>query len=439
MALAAYRDVVRSPGVMPVLVLGFLARIPFSTLSLLFTLHAVYRLDKSYLEAGLIVTASTLGMAISSPWRGRLVDSRGLRRAVAPSIVVQSLTLVVAAFVPYGALVGLAFVGGLFSLPVFSIVRTSLAVLVSARMRRTAFALDSVITEVVFMIGPAAVAALAFTIGTPLLLIVVGVSVAVAGIGLVIADPPTRSDQVMLPTKLPGALQSIEDAALAHADGLGDKRLSEDLTTGAIPVVDPGTKASARRQLLTLGGIALLVATATSNVILTATDLGLVALLKQVGSENLVGLVITVWCVGSALGGIVYGAITREVNPLWVIGALGLLTIPIALAHSVPTIAIACFLAGLACAPSITATGEAISHRVPEEARGEAMGWHGSAMTIGGAVGGPVIGAVIDGWGPSWGIGSAGLLGVAIALGGLAAMRVHRTRVRARLARELGR
>lgn len=436
MAMAAYRDVLRSPGVAPVLLLGFLARIPFSTLSLLFTLHAVYRLDQSYLEAGLIVTASTLGMAISSPLRGRLVDSRGLRRAVTPPIIVQSLALVAAAFVPYGALVALAFIGGLFSLPVFSIVRTSLSVLVPARMRRTAFALDSVITEVVFMIGPAAVAALAFTVGTPLLLIIVGASVAVAGLGLVIADPPTRSEQVMLPTKLPSSLQSIEDGVLARADGLGDKRTSEALTTGSIPVVDPDTRASARRQLLTLGGIALLVATATSNLILTATDLGLVALLTDLGSAHLVGLLITIWCVGSALGGIGYGALTRDIDPLWVVGALGLLTIPIAWAGSVPAIAIACFLAGLACAPSITATGEAISHRVPEEARGEAMGWHGSAMTIGGAVGGPVIGAVIDGWGASWGIAGAGLLGVAIALGGIAATRLHRARVRARLARE---
>lgn len=429
----AYRSVLSTPQVTPLLILGFLARIPFSTLALVLTLHAVYGLGQSFLAAGLIVTASTVGTAISSPWRGRLVDRRGLRRAVIPSIIVQSTTLVVAAFVPYAALLALALIGGLFAIPVFSIVRTSLSVLVPAASRRSAFALDSVATEFVFMIGPAVATVLSFSIGTRATLVVVGLSVAVAGIGLAVADPPTRSAQVMLPAKLPGPLQSMEDAALARTEGLPDKRVAEGLTTGAIPVVDPGTRAGARRGLLTWGGLAVLIATATCSLILTATDVSLVALLQEVGEEELVGLVITIWCLGSAIGGITYGALTREIGSLWVVGLLGALTIPIALAHTVPTIALACFVAGLACAPSLTATGEAISHRVPEEARGEAMGWHGSAMTIGASVGGPAIGGIIDGWGPSWGIGTAGMLGVVIAVGGILAMSVRRARVRRRL------
>lgn len=430
----AYRSVLATPQVAPLLILGFLARIPFSTLALVLTLHSVYGLGRSFLSAGLVVTASTVGTAISSPWRGRLVDTRGLRRAVIPSIVVQSLTLVAAAFVPYEALLGVALLGGLFALPVFSIVRTSLSVLVPATSRRSAFALDSVATEIVFMIGPAVATVLCFAIGTRTTLVVVGISVAVAGIGLAVANPPTRSEQVVLPARLPAPLRSMEDAALARAEGLSDKRVAEGIVTGAIPVVNPDSRAGARRGLLTWGGISVLVATSTASLIITATDVSLVALLGEVGAQEMVGLVITIWCLGSAIGGIAYGALTREVGSLWVVGLLGALTVPIALVHSVPAIALVCFVAGLACAPSITATGEAISHRVPEEARGEAMGWHGSAMTIGASVGGPVVGAIIDGAGPSWGIGSAGLLGVAVGLGGILATRVRRARVRRRFA-----
>lgn len=431
--MTAYRDVLRTPGVASLLVLGFLARIPFSTLSLLLTLHAVTTLDRSYLEAGLVVTAATLGTAISSPLRGRLIDTRGLRRAVAPSIVVQSSALIAAAFVPFVPMVLLALLSGLFALPIFSIVRTSLSVLVPASSRRTAFSLDSVATEFVFMTGPAAVTVMALWIGTGPTLVIVGLAVGVAGIGLALANPPTRSDQVMLPTRLPGPLQSMEGGALAASEGLADKRFSETLTTGSIPVVDPDTRASARRGLLTLGGLAILVATATSTLILTATDVSLVAMLRDLDAAGMIGPIISIWCLGSAIGGISYGMLRSDIGSLWVVGLLGVLTIPIALVHTVPTIALACFLAGLACAPSITATGEAISHRVPEEARGEAMGWHGSAMTIGGAVGGPAIGAVIDAAGPNWGIGTAGLLGVLIAGGGIVAMRTHRSRVRHRL------
>ncbi|MCT2296278.1 hypothetical protein M3F57_09025 [Brachybacterium muris] len=53
-------------------------------------------------------------------------------------------------------------------------------------------------------------------------------------------------------------------------------------------------------------------------------------------------------------------------------------------------------------------------------------------MTIGSAVGSPLFGAVIDGFGPAWGVGSAALLATVVAVSGLVAMsirRVHRRRV----------
>lgn len=431
--MKTYRTVLCTPGVAALMILGFLARIPFSTLGLLLTLHTVTALHQTYLAAGFVVTASTLGTAISSPWRGRVVDSRGLRRAVVPSIIIQSATLIAAAFVSYWPLLILAFVGGLFALPVFAIVRTSLSVMVPATLRRSAFALDSVVTEFVFMIGPAMITVAALSIGTRWALVIVGASVALAGIGLAIANPPTRADQVVLPTRLPGPLQAMEEGALGRTDLLSEKRVADDLTTGAIPVIDPDTRASARRSLLTLGGLSVLIGTATASMILTATDVSIVALLRDAGAAGMIGPIITIWCAGSAIGGLSYGAMTRQFPSLWVVGALGALTIPIALVHSVPMVAAAMFVAGLACAPAITATGEEISHRVPEEARGEAMGYHGSAMTIGGAVGGPVIGAVIDAAGASAGIGLAGVIGVVVAAIGIVAMTLRRRAMRARL------
>ena len=150
----AYRRVLGTGGVAPVLLLGFLARIPFSTRGLLLPLHCVRTLERSYLEAGLVVTATTVGTALSSPWRGRLVDTKGLRRAVLPSILVQSTAVVAMAFAPYEAVLLLALVGGLFGLPVWSIVRTSLSVLVPATLRRSAFARDSGLTASVSWAGP---------------------------------------------------------------------------------------------------------------------------------------------------------------------------------------------------------------------------------------------------------------------------------------------
>ena len=76
------------------------------------------------------------------------------------------------------------------------------------------------------------------------------------------------------------------------------------------------------------------------------------------------------------------------------------------------------FVAGLLCAPTITATVDQVSQVVPEAARGEAMGWHGSFMTAGSALGAPVAGLAIDRWGWGGGFVSVSLLGLLVAVVG---------------------
>jgi sugar phosphate permease len=63
----------------------------------------------------------------------------------------------------------------------------------------------------------------------------------------------------------------------------------------------------------------------------------------------------------------------------------------------------------LLCAPALSATVDAVSRRVPTAARGEAMGLHGTALTLGLAVSGPVTGLIIDDWGTDWAFAVAGL------------------------------
>ena len=113
--------------------------------------------------------------------------------------------------------------------------------------------------------------------------------------------------------------------------------------------------------------------------------------------------VLAIWGLGSVLGGLVYGVWHKSIPALLLLGGLSLATIPLALASSVWLLAALGFLAGLLCAPTITATVDQVSRVVPDAARGEAMGWHGSAMTAGSALGAPVAGLAIDrwGWGPA--------------------------------------
>jgi predicted MFS family arabinose efflux permease len=105
-------------------------------------------------------------------------------------------------------------------------------------------------------------------------------------------------------------------------------------------------------------------------------------------------------------------------------GSMGLLAVPIGLFDSSPwLLAAAVVPANLLCAPTITATGEAITRHAPASARGVALGLQASAFTLGVALGQPLTGFVIDRSGPAWGFAAAGLGAVAIAL---VSLRVER-------------
>ena len=84
------------------------------------------------------------------------------------------------------------------------------------------------------------------------------------------------------------------------------------------------------------------------------------------------------------------------ISVFWLLGGLALSTIPVALAGSLGWLVVLLFVCGVLCAPTITATVDHLSRLVPERSRGEAMGWHGSAMTAGQAIGAPLAGYAID-------------------------------------------
>ncbi|MGQ0506012.1 MAG: MFS transporter [Myxococcaceae bacterium] len=81
------------------------------------------KLGLNYASAGFIAAASTLSMAISNPWRGRLLDRTSLRRVLVPSIVIGAACSAIAPFAGYGQLAALVCISGLFTLPSFSIIR----------------------------------------------------------------------------------------------------------------------------------------------------------------------------------------------------------------------------------------------------------------------------------------------------------------------------
>lgn len=390
MSLAPYGRLLRLPGVLPLVLVAFVARIPHAMTGVVLTLHVVGPLHRGYGEAGLVAGAMTVGTAIGAPWRGRRVDRLGLRRALVPSVLVESAVWLVAPRLDYAALLVAAVVAGLFLVPVFSVVRQSLAVLVPAEQQRTAFAFDSVGTELTFMLAPTAGVLIATGASTTVALTVIGASTVVAGLVLMWFDPPTTS--------------------------VG--RGAPPLTTDGAPAVTAAAPAASAR-VLTPGLLVVLAAASAAALILNGTDVGIVAALQGWGHESAVGWMIALWCAGSVVGGLVYGGGRRELHPLVLVALLGACTLPAALAGTQLQLAVAVVVAGLPCAASLSAINASLVRMVPERRRGEVMGWSGTANTVGAALGAPACGAVIDAVGPRGGFAVAGGVGLLLAGAGL--------------------
>jgi MFS family permease len=374
------------PGISRLLLVATLARVPHTAAGVVLTLHVVTALGLGYGAAGLATAAYTVGAALGGPWRGRVVDRYGVRAALWPSIVVEGAFWSASPWLPYELVIPGAVVAGMFALPVFSLTRQAIGVVVPEHLRRTAFALDSITVEMSFMAGPLLGVLAVTQLSSTTALMSVGACQVVAGLALVLLNPTVRSE------------------------------------SGAAAVAGP------RRAWFTPQFAAVLLLMAASTLALTGTDVATVAVLNESGHTALLGLVFAAWGLGSIAGGTVYGALTRTItSPVLVVG-LALVTIPLGLAHSWWVLAIALIVAGALCAPSISATVGDVSRLVPEAHRGEAMGWHSTAATIGVAIGAPLTGLAIDHIGAGWGFAASGAGGLALAL---VAVLVFRTTRRA--------
>ena len=409
MQVSAYRDVTALPAARSVLLLGFLVRMPMFCTGIVLTLHVVSTLGRSYGEAGLVSAAFTIALAVSAPWRGRLLDRHGLRRVVAPSILVTGLVWTALPFLPYAVLLPASALGGLFAVPSFSILRQALIAAVPQERRRTALSLDSVLTELSFMIGPAIAVWAAATYDTRWVLVVLAVLSLLAALALYAVDPPMRAATPLVAGESSGP-DAVEPSTAAAAAASAPRRRS---ASWASP-----------------GAVAVLGAAAACTVVLGGTDVSIVAALRATADAAAIGWVLSVWAAGSLVGGLVYGAWHRSISVFWLLGGLAVSTIPVAFAGNLGWLVVLHFVCGLLCAPTITATVDHLSRLVPEDSRGEAMGWHGSAMTAGQAVGAPLAGFAIDHGGWGWGFVSVSLVGLALAVVGGTGEQVWRARAR---------
>ena len=416
MRFATYRSLLRLPGMRTFMLIGLFARIPATATSSALTLSVVLDLHRGYGDAGLVTAAYTVGLAIGSPLLGRLVDRRGPRPVLVLTGVAALVFWLIVPALPYEALLVAGLFGGLLQVPITGLVRQSLASRVAYEQRRQAYSLDSMCVEISFMIGPAlailAITQLGDAVSTMRTL---GIALAAAAAVMFAYNPkvgsPARQESDAVADGADDADGSAETAALAGRAG----RLGR----------------ADKPNWLAPAFLLVLCITCTSAMVMAGTDVSIVATLRSHGQTQWAGVVIIAWCLASMIGGFIHGALPKPLSTLTLALLVAVLTIPAGIVHDWQLLALALFPAGLLCAPTISSTVDQVSRTVPESARGEAIGRHYAALTVGNALGAPLAGAVIDKTSPAFGFASVGGICAGLtlaAIGGRALVRARRSR-----------
>ncbi|MFI6537975.1 MFS transporter [Nonomuraea sp. NPDC050547] len=381
--MTRFRQVLAVRGMSPLLGISLLARTAITADAMALTMYVVLALEMSYAAAGGVVAALTAGVALGGPLLGRMVDRRGLRTVLVVTIVPQIVFWLTVPMLPYVILPAASFAAGLLMVPIQAVTRQAVAAMTTAGQRQAAFALESVVGELSYVVGPAVVIVCAASMSPGVVAWGLGAVIVAGGAGIALLNPPLRA----------------ADEASRETAGEAAERPRRREWLGARMLA-----------VLTMGfGLAML---------LSGVDLAIVATLEETGQLSWAAVVVAVFGVTSVVGGLVYGALPRPMPTWLLLGLLGLVTIPAGLAHDWRWLCAAMIGAGLLTAPALSTVSDAVSRLAPAGVRGEAAGLQASAASAGFALGAPVVGMAIDASAPAGGFAAAGLAGLAAALTG---------------------
>ncbi|HEY5142469.1 MAG TPA: MFS transporter [Solirubrobacteraceae bacterium] len=363
-----YAAIIRTPHVARLMGTALLARAPLGIdgLAIVLFVRGEYG---SYATAGLVAAMFAIGAALVAPIMGRLVDRLGARRILVPLAIVHACALgAVVAFGTHGASVVVLCAAGLIAgcaiPPVGSVLRALWPELLAGHREElltAAYALDAVLLEIAFIVGPIFVAVVA-SLASPQLALVASVVFVTAGTLLFTATPMAR------------AFSPADD----HAHDTGGR-------LGALR--SPGVRT-------------LVLSTVPIGFCLGAAEVSFPAFGEYVGSRALAGPLLALWSLGSAIGGLIYGAYGHRIPIssayLRTAALLPLVTLPLALPSTFVAMVPLAILAGLAVAPLLSAGNQLIGDVAPRGAVTEAFTWPLTALVAGVAGGNAVAGAIVQ-------------------------------------------
>ncbi|MBA2515729.1 MAG: MFS transporter, partial [Solirubrobacterales bacterium] len=367
--MGSYLLLLKVPHMAPLLAATLIARLPIGINGLAIVLFLRAETG-SFAVAGAAAGALALGSGVGAPVGARLIDRLG--PAVLPALaVVHAAGLVGLVTLGSGgastpALVAVSAVTGMVLPPVSSVLRALYPRLLASdeALTQTAFALDSVLTEVLFVAGPLIIAGLVAFVNPGAALLVSGAAVVLGTVSFFVALPARPAREPGLHHSRTGPLGALRDPGM------------RTLVFSMVPV-----------------GFAF-----------GAIEVAIPAFADAEGRPELAGILIAIWSLGSAVGGLVYGARPRRASlakvHLTVAMIIPLSLLPVALAWSPAVMAFLVVPAGIFIAPLIATRNELAGTVAPPGAETEAYTWPLTALVSGIALGAAVAGVLVDsvGW-----------------------------------------
>lgn len=368
--LGRYGDVLRTPGALAFSLSGLVARLPISMFGLSIVL-AITELGGSYERAGLLTGVALVAHAAGAPVQARLADRFGQRAMLWPVLIVHAAGLVaLIALTPAAAEGGLVVVYTLviiitgFCLPqIGALVRARWARLHSATpYLHTAYAWESVVDEVIFVVGP---------------IVAVTVSTAIHGLA---------------------GLVAILIFTVSGGFAFAAQRSTE-------PEVRSSTSGAPSEPLPIVTLTWLVIAFAFMGAIFGSVEVATVAFTEALGAKQMSGPALAVFAAGSLIAGVITGTITWRgtARRRFIVGqgALALAILPLAFIDSIALLLPAMFIAGFGISPTLITGFSMVQAEVPASRLTEGLAWISTALGMGVAIGAAIAGPVVERVGPS--------------------------------------
>jgi MFS family permease len=347
---------------------GFIARLPISMVGIGILMY-VEAERGSYAIAGAVSGSISIAAAIGGPLSSRLVDKLGQHRVLPIQILLivicsMALVLLIPSNVPAPYLFIFSIGSGLAYPSIGALVRSRwTALLVSGPILLTAFSIESMIDELIFIVGPTIAATTSVKIHPAAPQVIAMFLLAGGGLWL-------------------ASMRNSEPPINKHQGKHGK------------PVI-------LQNGLIYMWGVHIAI-----GMFFGAVETSIIAFTKIAGQPIFGGIVMAVWAFGSLLGGFVYGGLhfkSALQNQLIVVSLLLVpATVAMVFVESILALALLSIAAGIGISPLLIASAAITQRRSPVGRTTEAIASMYAGIGLGFAFAAAMAGWLIDNRGTSY-------------------------------------